>query len=53
LSGAISPTVYSTVEDVIKKQADYIVHHRQDDETISAPSSILKLLPSGEFLKIR
>lgn len=53
LSGAISPSIYSTVEDVIKKQVDYIVHHRQDDETISAPSSILKLLPSGEFLKIR
>jgi L-threonylcarbamoyladenylate synthase len=53
LSGTISPTIYSTVEDVIKEQANYTVKYRQDDETASAPSSILKLLPSGDFLKIR
>lgn len=53
LSGAISPTIFSTVENVIKEQADYIVKYRQDDETILPPSSILKLLSNGEFSKIR
>jgi L-threonylcarbamoyladenylate synthase len=53
LSGAVSPSIYASVASEIKNQVDYIVLHRQDDETISTPSSILKLTPSGNFLKIR
>ena len=53
LSGAVSPSIYASVTSEIKNQVDYIVLHRQDDETISAASSILKLMPSGNFLKIR
>jgi L-threonylcarbamoyladenylate synthase len=53
LSGAQTPTIYSSVTTEIKNQVDYTVHHRQDDETISVPSSIFKLMSSGNFLKIR
>ena len=53
LSGAQTPTIYSSVTTEIKNQVDYIVHHRQDDVTISVPSSIFKLMSSGNFLKIR
>lgn len=53
LSGAISPNIYSSVQKKITEQVDYIVKHRQEDKQILPPSSIQKLLPNGDFLKIR
>jgi L-threonylcarbamoyladenylate synthase len=42
LSGHTTSTIFSLIDDEIKKQVDYIVKYRQDDETISQPSAIIR-----------
>lgn len=42
ISGEATPVHYKAIADEIKKQADYIVQYRQDDERPHQPSSIIR-----------
>lgn len=42
VSGQPAPRFFSETEEVIRKGVDYIVQYRQDDRTISQPSSVIK-----------
>ncbi|MCD4769530.1 MAG: threonylcarbamoyl-AMP synthase [Bacteroidales bacterium] len=53
ISEKTSPSVFSDIDDKIKKAVDYIVKWRQDDTEIKTASSIIKLDTSGRFNIIR
>lgn len=53
ITGAPSPLKYSDIAKEIKQGVDYIVKWRQDDESISAPSRIVKWKGNGEYEVIR
>jgi L-threonylcarbamoyladenylate synthase len=53
ISGEPSPQNFSTISSIIKKNADYIVIHRQQEKEIVPPSKIVKWLGSKEFIVIR
>ncbi|MGC4102290.1 L-threonylcarbamoyladenylate synthase [Ferruginibacter sp.] len=53
ISGYPPPSVYNDVDIVIKNGVDYIVQHRQDDLTPSAPSAIVKWNADGSLTIIR
>ncbi|RYF91156.1 MAG: threonylcarbamoyl-AMP synthase [Chitinophagaceae bacterium] len=53
ISGYPAPTFYSDIDGSIKNGVDYIVQHRRDDFTPSAPSTIVKLLRDGSIEVIR
>ncbi|RYY58604.1 MAG: threonylcarbamoyl-AMP synthase [Chitinophagaceae bacterium] len=42
ISGQPTAATFSQVGDVIKEGVDYAVHYRRQDETISAPSSVIR-----------
>ncbi len=42
VSGEPTPRIFTDIEDEIKKGVDYIAKFRQEDETINAPSSVIK-----------
>ena len=42
LSGMRSPVNYIDIDDAIKNGVDYVVKHRQDDDSKAVPSSIIK-----------
>jgi L-threonylcarbamoyladenylate synthase len=53
ISGEKFPQNFSEVSDEIKNGVDYIVQHRRDDFSKSAPSSIIKLDERNELEFIR
>jgi L-threonylcarbamoyladenylate synthase len=53
ISGNPPPANFSSIENQIKISVDYIVKWRQDDETTSSPSDIIKFGEEGEIIKIR
>lgn len=53
ISGQPSPVNFSQISDEIKDGVDYIVQYRQDDNSKSQPSSIIKLGDGGVFQIIR
>lgn len=53
ISGEKSPGNFSEVSEEIKTGVDYIVQHRQDDFSKSAPSSIIKLSAENEIEFLR
>ncbi|HRO42931.1 MAG TPA: L-threonylcarbamoyladenylate synthase [Flavipsychrobacter sp.] len=53
ISGAPTPSTFSRVANVIKQQVDYIVAYRQTDETIAAPSRLIKLTDDGDLEILR
>ena len=53
IAGEPSPTSYSSINDIIKKGADYVVQHRKDDNDFKKPSRILLWKSDGEILVIR
>jgi L-threonylcarbamoyladenylate synthase len=53
ISGEKSPAVFAEISEEIKKQVDYIVEYRQDDNTPAQPSSIIKLGSGGQIEIIR
>jgi L-threonylcarbamoyladenylate synthase len=53
ISGQPSPTSFSTISDEIKNGVDYIVQHRQDDESAAMPSSIIKWNADGSLTVLR
>lgn len=53
ISGEKSPVVFSEISENIKSKVDYIVTHRQSDNTPGIPSSIIKINDGGFFKIIR
>ena len=53
ISGQKSPAFFAEISDEIKSQVDYTVEYRQEDNTPSTPSSIIKLGVGGQFEIIR
>ncbi len=53
ISGQPAPAFFDEINEEIKSAVDYIVNHRQDDTTKSAPSGIIKLGVNGEVQVIR
>lgn len=42
ISGTLSPKSFKEIQEEIKNGVDYIVTHRQNDDTIASPSSVIK-----------
>ncbi len=42
ISGTLSPKFFKEIQEEIKTGVDYIVTHRQNDDTIASPSSVIK-----------
>lgn len=53
VSGDPSPTQFSFIIDEIKNGVDYIVQHRQNDLTPTAPSAIIRWNKDGTIAVIR
>ncbi|MCK9638719.1 MAG: L-threonylcarbamoyladenylate synthase [Prolixibacteraceae bacterium] len=53
ISGEPTPQNFDEISEGIKASVDYVVQYRQDDQSKSKPSSILKLGVSGEIQIIR
>ncbi len=53
ISGYPPPSIFADIDIEIKTGVDYIVQHRQDDETPSYPSSIIKWNKDGTMTIIR
>jgi len=53
ISGLPSPAFFAQVDEAVKSQVDYIVQWRQDDETPSQPSQIIKWNNDGTRIVIR
>lgn len=53
ISGEPSPKIYKEIDPLIKNGVDSIVAYRQDDETISEPSSIIRWKNDGTRIVIR
>lgn len=53
ISGEPSPASFSDISEEVKAGVDYIVEYRQDDQTKSKPSSIIKLGKGGLVQVIR
>jgi len=53
ISGQKSPQNFSEISDEIKKSVDFIVKFRQDDQSRSNPSGIIKLGVGGQIEVIR
>jgi L-threonylcarbamoyladenylate synthase len=53
LSGMPTPGNFDQISDQIKSKVDYIVKYRQEDKTLSKPSSVIKLGASGLIKIIR
>lgn len=52
-SGHSPPVFFKEIENDIIAGVSYIVHHRQDDRTIHAPSRIVKLEEDGKITILR
>jgi len=52
ISGEATPAHFNAISDTIKKQADFVVHHRRNDQTPHQPSSIIRW-KDGEVEVIR
>ncbi|RSK33991.1 L-threonylcarbamoyladenylate synthase [Hymenobacter metallilatus] len=53
LSGEPTPAVFSEINPVLVRKADYVVNWRQDDETRSAPSRVVRVLADGGLEVLR
>ncbi|MGM9817449.1 MAG: L-threonylcarbamoyladenylate synthase [Paludibacteraceae bacterium] len=53
IHGLLTPKYFCEIDSLIKERVDYIVQYRQNDETKSSPSSIIKVGVNGEVKIIR
>jgi L-threonylcarbamoyladenylate synthase len=53
VSGYPAPGNFKDVDVLIRNGVDYIVEHRQDDDEIAAPSTIVKIKEDGSIEVIR
>jgi L-threonylcarbamoyladenylate synthase len=42
ISNETTPRIFSEISDAIKRNVDYIVNYRQDDNTLASPSSVIR-----------
>ncbi len=53
VSGYPPPQIFGDIDILIKEGVDYVVHYRQDDTTLAAPSAIVQWNSDGSFDVIR
>jgi L-threonylcarbamoyladenylate synthase len=53
ISDRPTPKVFKEINETIKSGVDYIVHHRQDDESIAEPSAVIKWNSNGSINVLR
>ena len=53
ISGGLPPKNFSEISDEIKTSVDYVVQHRQNENKIQKPSTIIRLGLKGEIEFIR
>ncbi len=53
LSGEPAPAIFAEVVAAIANGCDYVAQYRQDDDTVSPPSRIVRLSDEGEMEVIR
>jgi L-threonylcarbamoyladenylate synthase len=53
ISGAPTAPTYSKIDDRIKTACDYVVSYRRDDETIHAPSRLIRFKDDGSMDVLR
>jgi L-threonylcarbamoyladenylate synthase len=53
VSGQPTPSCFSEIDPLIVQGVDYVVEYRQDDQTKSKPSSIIRLGNGGQIQVIR
>lgn len=53
ISAMPTPKIYKEITGEIKTGVDYIVQHRQDDEAITEPSSVIRWQGNGKYDVIR
>ncbi len=53
ISGYPPPPFFNDIDIKIKNGVDYIVQHRQDDETPGTPSTVIRLNEDGSYVIIR
>ncbi|MCA8829469.1 L-threonylcarbamoyladenylate synthase [Hymenobacter pini] len=52
-SGEPTPAIFSEIDPQLVRKVDYVVNWRQDDETRSAPSRVVRVLPDGSLEVLR
>ena len=53
ISGFDPPPVFGMIDDVIKKEVDYVVLYKQDYYSVAKPSTIIRLRDDGMYTVIR
>lgn len=53
ISGEPTPKTFAEIDEKIKESVDYVVVYRQEETSLPAPSSIIKLAVNGEIKIIR
>ena len=53
ISGAATPAIYKMIDDAIILGVDYVVKYRQADETIVAPSRLVRINEDGNLEVLR
>ncbi len=53
ISGQSTPKIYKEISEEIKSGVDYIVQYRQDDETNTEPSAVIKWNMDGSVTVLR
>lgn len=53
IAGDDAPLIFSSINEEIVKNVDYVVDHKRDIFNRSKPSTIIRLLENGEFTIIR
>lgn len=53
LSGEPTPAIFSEVNPVLVRNADYVARWRQDDDTRSVPSRVVRVLADGSLEVLR
>lgn len=53
ISGQETPRIFKEISPEIKRMVDYIVNYRQNDDTTSMPSNIVKISGNGELKILR
>ena len=53
ISGAPTPSIFKMIAPVITSNIDYVVKYRQDDDTIHAPSRLVRIMEDGTLEVLR
>jgi L-threonylcarbamoyladenylate synthase len=53
ISGAPSPAIFKDVNNIISANVDYVVSHRQEDNTIHSASRLVRINGEGDIVVLR